>query len=67
MKKVLVTGADGFIGSHMVEQLLKAGFQVRALCMYNSFNSSGWISTFPDKIIEQIEELNELYKHRALT
>ncbi|MDE6684726.1 MAG: SDR family NAD(P)-dependent oxidoreductase, partial [Duncaniella sp.] len=41
--KVLVTGADGFIGSHLVEALLAAGYQVRALCQYNSFNFWGWL------------------------
>jgi NAD dependent epimerase/dehydratase len=43
MKKVLVTGADGFIGSHLVETLVKAGVEVRALCQYNSFSSWGWL------------------------
>ena len=41
--KVLVTGADGFIGSHLVQQLVDAGAQVTALCQYNSFDSLGWI------------------------
>ena len=41
--KVLVTGADGFIGSHLTEALLKDGFQVRALAQYNSFNYWGWL------------------------
>ena len=39
MEKVLVTGADGFIGSHLTEMLLDRGFQVRALSYYNSFNN----------------------------
>lgn len=43
MKKVLVTGADGFIGSHLVETLVRAGMDVRALCQYNSFSSWGWL------------------------
>ncbi|MBD9355067.1 NAD-dependent 4,6-dehydratase LegB [Methylomonas albis] len=43
MNKVLVTGADGFIGSHLVEMLAARGFQVRALAQYNSFNSWGWL------------------------
>ncbi|MDD1619896.1 MAG: NAD-dependent 4,6-dehydratase LegB [Methylococcaceae bacterium] len=43
MKQVLVTGADGFIGSHLVEMLVARGFEVRALAQYNSFNSWGWL------------------------
>ncbi len=43
MKKVLVTGADGFIGSHLVEHLTKKGLFVKALCQYNSFSSYGWL------------------------
>jgi NAD dependent epimerase/dehydratase len=42
-KKVLVTGADGLIGSHLTEMLIAQGAQVRALCLYNSFNSWGWL------------------------
>lgn len=42
-KKVLVTGADGFIGSHLVEMLVEQGYQVRALSQYNSFNYWGWL------------------------
>ncbi|MDE6262245.1 MAG: NAD-dependent 4,6-dehydratase LegB [Muribaculaceae bacterium] len=41
--KVLVTGADGFIGSHLTEMLLREGYEVRALCLYNSFNNWGWL------------------------
>ena len=37
--KVLITGADGFIGSHLTEALYRKGYQVRALCQYNSFNN----------------------------
>lgn len=43
MKKILVTGADGFIGSHLTELLLDKGFDVRALAQYNSFNNWGWL------------------------
>lgn len=43
MDKVLVTGADGFIGSHLVELLCREGFKVKALSQYNSFNSWGWL------------------------
>lgn len=46
-KMALVTGADGFIGSHLVEQLVKAGFGVRALVQYNSFSSWGWLDDSP--------------------
>ncbi|MCM1163908.1 MAG: GDP-mannose 4,6-dehydratase [Muribaculaceae bacterium] len=49
-EKVLVTGADGFIGSHLTETLLERGYVVRALSQYNSFNSWGWLDgiTHPD-------------------
>ena len=43
MNTVLVTGADGFIGSHLVEMLVAQGLKVRALAQYNSFNSWGWL------------------------
>ena len=49
MKSVLVTGADGFIGSHLVELLVKEGYQVRALALYNSFNDWGWLETISCK------------------
>src|SRR5690348_16372224 len=42
-KRVVVTGADGFIGSHLTEMLLQSGARVRALAQYNSFNSWGWL------------------------
>jgi len=45
--RVLVTGADGFIGSHLVEHLVSAGARVRALACYNSFNSWGWLDESP--------------------
>lgn len=54
-KKVLVTGADGFIGSHLTEYLVEKGYQVKAFCYYNSFNSWGWLDTLPKKTLDQIE------------
>jgi NAD dependent epimerase/dehydratase len=43
LKKILITGADGFIGSHLTEALVRAGYDVRAFVLYNSFNSWGWL------------------------
>src|SRR5438876_11897634 len=43
LRKVLVTGADGFIGSHLTEALVRQGHDVRAFVLYNSFNSWGWL------------------------
>lgn len=53
--KVLVTGADGFIGSHLVEQLLNEGYNVRAFVYYNSFNSWGWLDTLDKNKLSKIE------------
>lgn len=52
---VLVTGADGFIGSHLTEELVKQGHRVRAFCYYNSFNNWGWVDTFDNEIMENVE------------
>ncbi|MEM4260511.1 MAG: NAD-dependent 4,6-dehydratase LegB [Candidatus Woesearchaeota archaeon] len=55
MKKILVTGADGFIGSHLVERLVELGYNVKAFVFYNSFNSWGWIDTFTRQLKDNIE------------
>ena len=54
-KKVLVTGADGFIGSHLVEALLNEGCDVKAFTYYSSFNSWGWLDTFSREKLKKIE------------
>ena len=55
MKKVLVTGADGFIGSHLTESLLEKGYDVKVFTYYNSFNTWGWLDTLPKEKLNQIE------------
>jgi len=55
MPKVLVTGADGFIGSHLVEALVRRGDDVRAFTFYNSFGSLGWLDTIEDEVQQNIE------------
>lgn len=55
MKKVLVTGADGFIGSHLTESLLEKGYEVKAFTMYNSFNTWGWLDTLPKDKLNEVE------------
>lgn len=54
-KKVLVTGADGFIGSHLTEELVKKGYKVRAFAYYNSFNTWGWLDSLPDDIMKNVD------------
>lgn len=55
MKKILVTGADGFIGSHLTEALLDRGYEVKAFVYYNSFNSWGWLDSLTPERLKQIE------------
>ncbi len=54
-KKVLVTGSDGFIGSHLVEGLLKENCDIRAFVYYNSFNSWGWLDSLSKEQVKKIE------------
>lgn len=55
MKKILVTGADGFIGSHLTEELVKKGNEVKAFSYYNSFNSWGWLDKLDKSIMDSVE------------
>lgn len=54
-KLVAVTGAEGFIGSHLVEALVASGHSVRAMVLYNSFGSRGWLETLPDEVMAEVE------------
>jgi dTDP-glucose 4,6-dehydratase len=55
MKKILVTGADGFIGSHLVESLVRLGYNVKAFTLYNSFNKWGWLDSLDKSVLSEIE------------
>lgn len=55
MKKILVTGADGFIGSHLTEELVRRGHDVRAFVFYNSFNSWGWLDQSPREVRDGLD------------
>jgi len=68
-KKVLVTGADGFIGSHLVELLCRSGYRVKALVQYNSFNNWGWLESIAD--LDRVEvvcgDIRDAHFCRVLT
>ena len=55
MKKILVTGADGFIGSHLVESLVHLGYNVKAFTLYNSFNKWGWLDSLDKSVLSEID------------
>ena len=52
---ILITGAEGFIGSHLTEHLVQRNYNVKALCLYNSFNSWGWLDHIDHSITKDIE------------
>lgn len=54
-KKILVTGSEGFIGSHLVEKLINSGYEVRAFVLYNSFNTWGWLDSLPEAVLKKID------------
>lgn len=55
MKKILITGADGFIGSHLTELLVREGYDVKAFVLYNSFGSLGWLDNANKEILDNLE------------
>ncbi|MCR5302193.1 MAG: NAD-dependent 4,6-dehydratase LegB [Lachnospiraceae bacterium] len=55
MSMILVTGADGFIGSHLTEELVKKGYEVKAFVFYNSFGSWGWLDSLDKEIMDHVE------------
>ena len=57
-KNIFVTGADGFIGSHLVEELVQCGANVKALVYYNSWNQLGWLNSVEKRVLDSIEILN---------
>lgn len=65
-KNIFVTGADGFIGSHLVEKLVSLGANVRALCLYNSLGSIGWLADFDKEILENVDVVFGDIRDKAL-
>lgn len=71
-KKILITGAEGFIGSHVCEALIQAGCRVRAFVLYNSFNHWGWLDHIPSDIQDSLEvfpgDIRDPYRvYKAMT
>jgi NDP-hexose 4,6-dehydratase len=54
-ERVAVTGAEGFIGSHLVEELVGRGYRVRAMVLYNMYSSRGWLETLPPGVLDEVE------------
>ena len=63
--RVFVTGADGFIGSHLVQELLSRGHDVTALSQYNSFNSHGWLGFIPEKLSARVTIISGTFVMQA--
>ena len=57
-KRIFITGADGFIGSHLVENLVSSGYEVKALAQYNSFNNYGWLESLNKDICHNFEKIH---------
>ena len=55
IKKILVTGSEGFIGSHIIELLVRKGYSVKAHVLYNSFNSYGWLDSLSETVKKDFE------------
>ena len=55
---VLITGADGFIGSHLTEFLVKKNYKVKVMCVYNSFNTWGWLDSIEKDLLEDVEVIS---------
>ncbi len=64
--KVLITGSEGFIGSHLVELLVKSGYKVTALTLYNSFNDIGWLKNIDKKVLKKIKIFNGDIRDKSL-
>ena len=54
-EKIFLTGSEGFVGSHLLEYLVKSGYKVKALVLYNSFNNIGWLKDIDKKILNSVE------------
>lgn len=65
--KVLLTGSEGFIGSHLAEELAESGADVRCLVLYNSFGSNGWLDTLDEKVFRSLEIVKGDVRDSSLT
>ena len=69
-KRIFITGVDGFIGSHLVENLVSSGYEVKALAQYSSFNNYGWLESLNKDICHNFEKIHgnvrDLYQAQEL-